>query len=360
MERKDFLWLIGFLLIGILTCFLPDPAGAQTLGNGFKLRYQEMRRDGSNAATTVALPGSLTVAGNASVTGGLGLRSGSSTAPSMAFSAFPTTGIYDGGNVPCITISGVLSAYLNASELVVKAAIAAANGAVGAGRILNAVATANAPAFSFSGNTNTGLGRNAVGEPSMIASGVEAMRWTSTGTIALQPVIIATNTPVTGYALTVGATVATGGAYIMGAVNCESVIDHTPAPATLADAYEIIQSHEAKDGKLDHSKLSPLAWGTRTVTRKTGRKIAKTEQIEVPIPAEEIPATEEGKPEPATTRTVSRDVEVDETEHVTEPDQSGRSLSMTVSALAMTVADLTAKNADLLRRLEAIELKDKH
>lgn len=49
--------------------------------------------------------------------------------------------------------------------------------------LLNAPATNATPTYSFNRNTNTGLGRNAVGEPSMVASGVEAMRWTNNQTL---------------------------------------------------------------------------------------------------------------------------------------------------------------------------------
>lgn len=46
-------------------------------------------------------------------------------------------------------------------------------------------------------------------------------------------------------------------------VNCRNIVDHTPSPVTLEQAYEIVSSHETKGGNLDHSKLSPLARGKK-------------------------------------------------------------------------------------------------
>lgn len=89
--------LIGLLALALLTCLLPDPAGAQSLGQGFKLKYQEMKRDGSNGAATVALPGSLTVAGNASVTGAVEVM-GVPTIGGTAVSRTAGLDIWNGGN----------------------------------------------------------------------------------------------------------------------------------------------------------------------------------------------------------------------------------------------------------------------
>lgn len=168
---------------------------------------------------------------------------------------------------------------------------------------------------------------------------------TVTGTqkmqIDLSGVSIATNTPMTGYDLTVGS-----GAYFAGAVNCSEVIDHSAAPDTLAEAMEIIESHESLNGRIDHSKLSPLAWGTKHVKRATGRMITKEIQVEEAIPPEEIEPVEEGK-EPITTRTVTKTIEEPEYETISKPDSESRNMSMCLSAAMMKIADLEKRLRDL-------------
>jgi hypothetical protein len=152
--------------------------------------------------------------------------------------------------------------------------------------------------------------------------------------VSNQGVLIGTSTaPVAGatgsYLLAVNSS-----AWIASDVCALSFTDRTPAPSSLTEAYAIVESHESKDGKLDHSRLHPAAWGTRNVSRLTGRKVTK-----------HIEATEE---EPA------REIEEDETEIVSEPDQSGRNLSKTVSALAMVAKQQAAEIAALKAELAKI------
>lgn len=258
---------------------------------------------------------------------------GTTAKPSASFEGDDNTGLYS-------PLAGRVGIVCNGSEVMLFTAgyIAPAKdfGGPNTGNpfMRFVAAGATTPAFSYTGNTNSGLGRFQVGEPSMVASGTEAMRWTATGTIALVPLLVGTTTQALGYALTVGGT-ASDSIYCGGDVNALSFTDRSDAPESLAEAYAIIQSHEAKDGKVDHSKLHAAAWGKKFRVVETGKTIVKTREI--------APAEEGGK---------STIEEYSEPEKivVSEPDQQSRNLSMVISAQALVIADLT-------RRLEALEAR---
>ena len=131
-----------------------------------------------------------------------------------------------------------------------------------------------------------------------------------------------------------------GPVYVASYVSALGYIDRTEAPDTLAEAYAIVQSHDTTaDGELDHSKLHPAAWGKRVELRPTGNTITRT--IEEPIQGAKqlkdgsLPVKEKIIEEP-------------EMEQVVVPDQSGRDLSMVISAQALVIKDLT-------KRIEALE-----
>lgn len=118
-----------------------------------------------------------------------------------------------------------------------------------------------------------------------------------------------------------------------------SFTDRSDAPATLVQAMAIVESHESLNGRIDHSKLDPAAWGKKTRIEPTGKMTTVSITEETPIPPEELEAVEPGK-EPVTTITTTRDVLVPETRQIEEPDQSKRNLSMVVSAQALVIKDL--------------------
>jgi hypothetical protein len=141
---------------------------------------------------------------------------------------------------------------------------------------------------------------------------------------------IGTNTVAVGYDLTVAS-----GAWFGGDVSADQFTDRSDAPESLAEAYAIIQSHEAKGGKVDHSKLHAAAWGRKFRVVETGKTIVKTREI--------APAEEGGK---ATIEKYSEPEKV----VISEPDQQGRNLSMVISAQALVIADLA-------KRIEALEAR---
>jgi hypothetical protein len=121
-------------------------------------------------------------------------------------------------------------------------------------------------------------------------------------------------------------------------VSALSFTDRSDSPATLADAYEIVESLKSTpDGKVDHTALSPKAWGTSEV--QTGAMVGKTALAPMPVGA---PKGEKPKAGESVTTLVPETTKV--------PDQSKRNLSMVVSAQALVIKDL-------LKRIEALEAK---
>jgi hypothetical protein len=146
--------------------------------------------------------------------------------------------------------------------------------------------------------------------------------------------LIATDTQVTGYALTVGGVTASG-VYVLGDVNADQFTDRSDAPESLAEAYAIVQSHETKAGKVDHSKLHSAAWGRKFRVVETGKTLTKTREIAPAEDGKEAVTEEYSEPEKVV---------------VSEPDRSGRNLSMVISAQSMVIKSL-------LSRIEALEAK---
>ncbi len=328
--------LAALILISCAFAFSAD----MVVNNGYD--PGAMRTDGTNADSPV-FPGAVTVAGqttlgNASATV-IHVDDGALAAPSLAFAADPGTGLYRAGSGMFNLVSnGVSVAQITPNFIYSNKSISANS----AGRFLLSYTAANRtnPIFNFAGIgwTTSGLG-GVLGEPSMVASGTEAMRWTATGTISLQPMLVATDTPMAGYAMTIGNDTASS-VYVMGQVNCAEVLDHSAAPDTLTEAINIVMSHESKNGKVDHSKLDPAAWGTRFKRVATGRKLTKTRTVD---PIEEGgEATVEAYDEP-------------EMVTVSEPDQSTRNVSKSVSALMLVCQELLAKNKLLEDRIKELE-----
>jgi hypothetical protein len=120
--------------------------------------------------------------------------------------------------------------------------------------------------------------------------------------------------------------VASDSAWFAGDVSALSFTDRSDAPEDLEEARAIVSSIEAKNGKVDHSKLHPKAWGTRVIKEHTGE--------------EEFDKIEDGK-------VFWRERMI----HRTEPDQSGRNLSMVISAQALVIKDLEKRLADLEKKV---------
>ncbi len=146
---------------------------------------------------------------------------------------------------------------------------------------------------------------------------------------------IGTNQPSPSYTLYLAGPTG-GNLYATGAVSCLEIIDHTPAPLTLVDAYAIVASHESKDGKVNHAKLSPLAYGTKKVQVPTGRMLTNSYPQSVEV--------NDG----VTNVTPARIEVVAEMKFEVQVDPAGRNLSMVTSAQAMVINDLT----DRMKKLE--------
>lgn len=127
----------------------------------------------------------------------------------------------------------------------------------------------------------------------------------------------------------------TSNIYCWAEISGDPVTDRSDAPASVADALKVVSSIiPLENGKLDHSKLDPLAWGTKTVYIPTGTY--RTNTVAAVMDAD----GKEAKPAKA----VVEEIMVAET----QPDQSKRNLSMVVSAQALVIQDL-------LKRIEALE-----
>jgi len=157
-------------------------------------------------------------------------------------------------------------------------------------------------------------------------------------------------------------------------VSALTFTDRSDSPETLEDAKAIVMSHETIPGesRIDHSKLSPLAFGKKEYQVPTGRtievppsleavqeyqsKLAAFEQAEAGVPPEgepmgksmAAPLEEPEAPKPEL---------VPEMQTVVEPDQSKRNLSMVVSAQALVIKDLLKRMDALEARVTALEAK---
>jgi len=121
----------------------------------------------------------LSVAGNIAATGSidcgtqfLGLSTDSAAAPSFSFTGDTDTGIFrTGTNTLGLTTGGTVRLTLSTTALVSTLPFDAPDG------------TAAQPAFTFSGDSNTGMFRPASDTIAFAEGGVEAMRITSTGSL---------------------------------------------------------------------------------------------------------------------------------------------------------------------------------
>lgn len=188
----------------------------------------------------------------------------------------------------------------------------------------NEVSTTGGCAYYYAGNVSTGHHIWYTG------NGAERMRLTYGGNL-----LIGTTTDDGTNKLQVN-----GPVYVASYVSALGYIDRTEAPDTLAEAYAIVQSHDVTaDGELDHSKLHPAAWGKRVELRPTGNTITRT--IEEPIQdAEQL--------KDGSLPVKEKIIEEPEMEQIVVPDQSGRDLSMVISAQALVIKDLT-------KRIETLE-----
>lgn len=103
--------------------------------------------------------------------------------PSFSFSGDTNTGLMSpGANILDIVCNGIRAANFSQADLYVIGNVRAGNGSFGRAYVYGAAdVSSTVPGFTFNGNSNTGLGRNAIGQPSMVASGTEAMRFTNVG-----------------------------------------------------------------------------------------------------------------------------------------------------------------------------------
>jgi len=131
-----------------------------------------------------------------------------------------------------------------------------------------------------------------------------------------------------------------------------NLTDYSDAPDSLSDAVEIVMSHEVKAGKVDHSKLSPLAWGSRTFQRATGT--FRTNTIAA-VWSEEKRDLDGTVTEQARELEPERKVVTPIMESVTEPDPASRNVSKTISAQAMVIKDLLTRLEALEKRVEKLE-----
>ncbi len=145
-------------------------------------------------------------------------------------------------------------------------------------------------------------------------------------------VSVATTNAQPGYDLTVAS-----GAWFGGDVSADQFTDRSDAPESLAEAYAIVQSHEVKDGKVDHRKLHAAAWGRKFRLVATGKNVVKWRDVEQENSKGEKISVPESYEEP-------------EILTVSEPDQQGRNLSKVISAQSMVIKSL-------LSRIEALEAK---
>lgn len=98
--------------------------------------------------------------------------------------------------------------------------------------------------------------------------------------------------------------------YATNNVSALSFTDRSDSPTNTAEAYAIVRSHEAKGGRVNHQKLHSRAW--------------------------------------AITNTVQNGI------IISAPDQSGRNLSMVVSAQALVISDLTNRAESMETQMKAL------
>ena len=142
------------------------------------------------------LPGTLTgVSGNKlSLTGGtltgtlamaddtaIEIATGTLANLSFRFRSDANTGVYSSlADVMDFVTGGTMRARITSSNLLLTVPVGRMT--AGTGQLAITAASSTLPSFSFNSDLTTGLGRYAVGQPSMIGSGTEIQRWTNIGT----------------------------------------------------------------------------------------------------------------------------------------------------------------------------------
>lgn len=135
------------------------------------------------------LPGSLTGVGGVggdklpltggTLTGKLKVPNGSSSAPSIS-GATDLDGFYFSPTLLGFSVNG--SGRMTLSNTLLTVHVGMANATTGRWSMPNVISTNLIPSYAWVGDTTSGLGHNAAGQPSMIGSGTEVQRWTNTGT----------------------------------------------------------------------------------------------------------------------------------------------------------------------------------
>jgi len=98
---------------------------------------------------------------------------GAAATPSLAFGTGADTGFYESSNIINISNAGGNTYQITASALY--------GVSTGSGRIANATGSATVPTIMFNGDNDTGLGRGAADQFSLIAGGVEQLKVTTSG-----------------------------------------------------------------------------------------------------------------------------------------------------------------------------------
>jgi hypothetical protein len=136
---------------------------------------------------------------------------GTLASPSISFVGDDNTGFYNAAGTIYAILDATVKAYVNGNIITIQSpvTIRMASAGNGAAQVGGAAASAISPIFTYNSDTTTGLGRNSVGQPSMIASATEIMRWTDRQ--IYQPLIntggiFVSRTSIKGYKLTTDAT----------------------------------------------------------------------------------------------------------------------------------------------------------
>lgn len=120
---------------------------------------------------------------NLAVTSGdqvLANATGTVSLPIFSFSADPDNGVYlSGPNALSVAIAGAARALLNATSLTIYGGINAGGTTSGYPNIAGVAPSSTVPNFTWIGDTNSGIGRNAADQPSVIANSTEMQRWTN-------------------------------------------------------------------------------------------------------------------------------------------------------------------------------------
>jgi len=132
---------------------------------------------------------------------------GTAASPSISFAGDENTGIYSSTDQVLFSAGGIGRLAIQTGAIVPYQPILMNNGA-GYAALPMAAGTKTVPCFTYVSNTTTGLGRNDIGQPSIIASSTEIQRWTNRQ--IYEPLIdvggiFVSHTSIKGYKLTTDA-----------------------------------------------------------------------------------------------------------------------------------------------------------